>query len=173
MTYSSTQRGFTLIELLVVIAIIALLSSLIMAAVNDAREKSRDTRRLSDMRQIQLALEMYYDDHNEYPVHNSSNGDWEGSSEDDGEFLDVLVADGYLSSYVVDPINSGTTMEYCYYRYGSTSGGCDAIREGGFVVLGVRNMESSGRPHPASPGWSCPTRNWQNEFDWVVGLWRR
>jgi prepilin-type N-terminal cleavage/methylation domain-containing protein len=55
------NKGFTLIELLVVIAIIGILSSVVLASLNSARKKSRDARRISDLKQIQLALEMYAD----------------------------------------------------------------------------------------------------------------
>lgn len=56
------QRGFTLIELLVVIAIIGLLASVVLVSLNSARAKSRDAKRVSDMRQFANALEMYYND---------------------------------------------------------------------------------------------------------------
>lgn len=56
------QKGFTLIELLVVIAIIGILATIVLVSLNTARSKARDVRRLSDLRQIALALEMYYDD---------------------------------------------------------------------------------------------------------------
>ena len=56
------ERGFTLIELLVVIAIIGLLSSVILASLNTARMKGRDARRLADVKQLQLALELYSSD---------------------------------------------------------------------------------------------------------------
>jgi prepilin-type N-terminal cleavage/methylation domain-containing protein len=65
MTHS---KGFTLIELLVVIAIIGLLASIILASLNTARQKGRDARRLADMKEIQLALELYYDTNNSYPI---------------------------------------------------------------------------------------------------------
>lgn len=55
------KSGFTLIELLVVIAIIGVLASIVLASLNTARRKSRDARRISDIKQIQLALELYYD----------------------------------------------------------------------------------------------------------------
>lgn len=54
-------RGFTLIELLVVIAIIGILASIVLASLNTARRKSRDARRIADIKQIQLALELYAD----------------------------------------------------------------------------------------------------------------
>ena len=63
----NTKKGFTLIELLVTIVIIAMLSAIVMAALSNSRSKSRDARRISDIGQIQLALELYYDGHRSYP----------------------------------------------------------------------------------------------------------
>lgn len=63
------NRGFTLIELLVVIAIIGILSSVVLASLNSARQKSRDARRVADIKQLQTALELYYDANSSvYPV---------------------------------------------------------------------------------------------------------
>ncbi|MDP3052148.1 MAG: type II secretion system protein [bacterium] len=56
-----TKKGFTLIELLVVIAIIGILASIVLASLNTARMKSRDARRIADIKQIQIALELYFD----------------------------------------------------------------------------------------------------------------
>lgn len=61
------RKGFTLIELLVVIAIIGLLSTLAVVALGSARQKANDAKRLSDIKQIQTALELYYTDNNLYP----------------------------------------------------------------------------------------------------------
>ncbi len=62
------KKGFTLIELLVVIAIIGLLSTLAVVALNNARSKSRDAKRVADVKQMQTALELYYNDCNQYPT---------------------------------------------------------------------------------------------------------
>ncbi|PLX28805.1 hypothetical protein C0581_00730 [Candidatus Parcubacteria bacterium] len=62
------KKGFTLIELLVVIAIIGLLSTLAVVALGSARKKANDSKRLSDVKQVQTALELYYTDNNTYPT---------------------------------------------------------------------------------------------------------
>ena len=64
------QKGFTLIELLVVIAIIGILATIVLVSLNTARGKARDTQRIATVREIQLAMEMYYDSvtPNTYPA---------------------------------------------------------------------------------------------------------
>lgn len=61
------KRAFTLIELLVVISIIAMLSSIIIANVDSARAKSRDAVREQQIRQIDLATQMYIQDNGHAP----------------------------------------------------------------------------------------------------------
>ncbi len=62
------KRGFTLIELLVVIAIIGILASIIMVNLLSARQKARDSKRIADIKNIQLSLEEYYNDNLKYPT---------------------------------------------------------------------------------------------------------
>ncbi len=119
----NSQRGFTLIELLLVIAIIGILVSIVLANLNVARQKARDAQRVSDLGQIQLALEYYYDDkictgQSCYPLcvagttnalcsSNNANGWW--TAEPNG-------FTPQLSPYLKvpkDPINS--TGAYGYY----------------------------------------------------------
>lgn len=56
------SKGFTLIELLVVVAIIGILMSVIMVGLSSARAKGRDAKRISDVKNIELALKLYYAD---------------------------------------------------------------------------------------------------------------
>ncbi|MFA4942332.1 MAG: FISUMP domain-containing protein [Patescibacteria group bacterium] len=64
----NSKLAFTLIELLVVIAIIGLLATVSVIALNNARSKSRDAKRVSEIKQILTALELYYNDQNRYPL---------------------------------------------------------------------------------------------------------
>lgn len=64
------KRGFTLIELLVVIAIIGILATLAVVSLQNARKNARDAKRIADVRQVQTALELFYNDWQQYPQNN-------------------------------------------------------------------------------------------------------
>jgi prepilin-type N-terminal cleavage/methylation domain-containing protein len=61
------KKGFTLIELLVVIAIIGILATLAVVALQQARKNARDAKRVADVRQMQTALELFFNDNQYYP----------------------------------------------------------------------------------------------------------
>ncbi len=67
MSIKNYTQGFTLIELLVVIAIIGVLTAVVTAQFNQAKMRSRDAKRVSDIAQLQLVFEAYYDRCGAYP----------------------------------------------------------------------------------------------------------
>ncbi len=123
------KKGFTLIELLVVIAIIGLLAGISVVALNSARQKARDVRRVADIRQIQTALAMYYDSASKYPS-SLSVGDPIIGGSPTTTFMNVIPSnpspknDGGCpdSDYVYTAQNNASsyTIRYCL---GGLSGG--------------------------------------------------
>jgi len=73
------KKAFSLIELLVVIAIIGTLTTLAVFSINNLRAKSRDTKRVADIKKIQLVLENYYRDESAYPNTMSFGGNLIGT----------------------------------------------------------------------------------------------
>lgn len=62
--------GFTLIELLVALSIIGVMTSVVIASVNDARAKARDAQRITEIKNLQNALLLYFSENNEqFPPH--------------------------------------------------------------------------------------------------------
>jgi type II secretory pathway pseudopilin PulG len=98
-----------LIELLVVVAIISLLSSVVMAALNDARARARDARRIEDLRQINTALQLYLQDHAEAPDFGDPNDSYDhiissaGNTSAWASF--ELALSPYIKKLPTDPLN--------------------------------------------------------------------
>ncbi|MBU1291944.1 type II secretion system GspH family protein [Patescibacteria group bacterium] len=111
----SKSKGFTLIELLVVITIIGLLASIVLVSLNSARAKARDARRVADLYQIVLALELYYDTNGTYP---NPGWGWRSECPSWGGFTANNVIPGltpnYMGSFPSDPAMNKSNSTYCY-----------------------------------------------------------
>jgi len=59
--------GFTLIEVLIVVAIIGILASVVLVGLGPLQRQGRDARRISDLKQVQTGLELYYNKNGSYP----------------------------------------------------------------------------------------------------------
>ncbi len=119
------HMGFTLIELLVVIAIIGILAAIVLYSLNSARSKSRDGKRLADVRQIMTALDLYYTDNGGYP-------DASGGQPSGGNWLNFLaiypeypLPSGLncgATSYVYEPVNNNTDYALVFCLENVTNG---------------------------------------------------
>ena len=72
--FSNYSIGFTLVELLVVISVLSIIGTGVIVLLNPAEQikKANDSKRKSDLSQIQRTLEIYYNDNGKYPAHNTT-----------------------------------------------------------------------------------------------------
>lgn len=174
----SLDKGFTLIELLVVIAIIGALSSIVVASLAAARDRANDAKRLTDIRAVQTALELYASTYNSYP---STGNLWSSKCSSWPDRGNGNVIPGLVPTYIPlvpsDPAMDATNNSCCYvYRSNGTNykflvQGCptsnyemaqslvDPKRDGGLndcIVDGgtpwAWSVYSSGGTNPASTG---------------------
>ncbi len=123
-----SRRAFTLVELLVVIAIIGLLSTIAIVSLNASRAKSRNTKRIADIKQIATAFTAAYIDTGSYPdttagglhwacLTTSCTGGWSGITllSNVDNFLAL-----YMSSKPTDP--PGGTKTYGGYLFNNNWG---------------------------------------------------
>jgi type II secretion system protein G len=116
-----STKGFTLIELLVVIAIIGLLASIIMVSLSGAKAKSRDARRQADIKSIQLALSLYYNDNGMYPKNIYAGAGVAPASGLAPVYLPVVPTDPNSSTACADS-GPGGCYKYIAYAPGTTGG---------------------------------------------------
>lgn len=140
------KKGFTLIELLIVIAIIGLLSVTSIVILNQARIKSRDAKRVSDIQVIRAGLEQHWLEKASYPTTAAQVQLGTGN-------YSTLTANGfeatptglvYLAKVPVDPKPS------TYYRYQCTGGTTGYTIQ--FTTEGVTTYGAAGTYYAHSNG---------------------
>ncbi len=108
------NKGFTLIELLIVIAIIGILATTAFYSLSSIKSKSRDARRVADIRAVQQGLSMYYNDNSLYPDSGGSAIEIDGSGD---AMSQALIDEELMNSIPLDPFNKdvdGTVYKYYY-----------------------------------------------------------
>jgi type II secretory pathway pseudopilin PulG len=156
-----------MIELVIVIALIALLSAVVLATLSSARAKARDSQRLSDLRQLQTALEGYRTDRGAYP---STSDSWWGNCDSMWGSHGVTGSDGwipdlaptYIHTLPLDP-KPGPNSYNCYvYR----SDGVDYMVLAYGSVETKKTVATNPAPRPSQPTeydfsfYTPGARNW-------------
>ncbi|RJQ13867.1 type II secretion system protein [Candidatus Parcubacteria bacterium] len=178
-----TKLGFTLIELLVVITIINVLASTILVSANQGRFRARQSRRVSDMRELQKAIELYNLRNNSYP---NTGGAWYtacnsctlfgGCNQPRDAWIPGL-APTFIRSTPVDPLmpnpaSNNAQGDYCYVYRSDTTG-----RE--YKLMAHRILEFTGSDYTSQQQMIDPrrdgtvdctvqTNNPNNIFAWAI-----
>jgi type II secretion system protein G len=158
MKFLKKQKGFTLIELLVVVAIIGILATVVLSSLSEARSRTRDAKRLADIKTIQTTLEVYYLDNGSYPTTS-----WRGSHTPNWATFGVLIG----TTLPVDPLNtadnvsdSAATVDGNYiYSYFAHPGAAYCSGNAYMLVFNLENKNGDGvkdgvKLCPASYGYS-------------------
>lgn len=117
-----SKRGFTLIELLITISIISILATIGITTYSSVMKQGRDSKRQSDVRSIQSALEQYFADQLYYPARSADTSASCPPTEGTGTFKlgcplkDPSGSKTYLNIIPKDPAPADDTI-YANYLY--------------------------------------------------------
>lgn len=143
------NKGFTLVELLVVLGALSIIATFVVVSFNSSRIKARDTQRVNNIKEIQTALELYYNKHRAYPTAITSGQTF---SNDGVTYLDPVPSNptpkndsgcgnnGY--TYAPTSDNTNYSLNFCL---GSATGSAPA---------GINSVSSAGiNTAPGLIGW--------------------
>lgn len=114
------KKAFTLIEMLVVISVIAVLVAVLLPSLSKAKEQAKITVVNAELRQIGIALELYFENNRKYPP---TQADCSGGSLTDhlyqlpaalaeGDYLPATPRANPMSTIMEDRYNRGHTYKY-------------------------------------------------------------
>lgn len=108
----SSKRGFTIIELLVAIVIIGILATIMIVSYSGIQQRSRDSRRSSDVTQLKIAIQKYHADQSQYPGVCPGGDDAECAASSLATALST-----YIKAIPHDPTNTAdSATDYRYVR---------------------------------------------------------
>jgi len=122
--FRSKEKGFTLVELMVVIAIIAILTGIIITGLVSSKGKSRDAKRASDLSQIQLAIEQYFDRCDQYPASPLSTSASTGCPTNNNV---QITLGSFISVIPTDPLGASSPLKSANYGYVTNTTNTDYV----------------------------------------------
>jgi len=147
-------RGFTMVELLVVISIVGILASIVYASFGSSRAIARDEIRKTDLKSLQLALNLYKAQNGSFPPAGCSAGNnftpanITGCA--DGQYIQNLVPD-YIPALPRDP---RTNTNLYRYRHNSVTDSYKIINEN-VEVKTITNINDEFARCPVIGGPGC------------------
>lgn len=162
-TAAYKQKGFTLVELLIVVIILAILAAIVVPQFASTTDDANDAALVSNLANIRAAVDLYYQQHGEYPSAKLATGgtcagtNGTGAADSDAAFLSQLSlytdAEGVTCS---SRISAGTTETYIYGPYlqkntlpNNSETGASALA---IVTTGDLNLTGTAAP-ATGKGW--------------------
>jgi len=113
--------GFTLLELLLVVSIIGIMAGFFMTTYPSSQKRARDTQRMSDLKQYQIALEAYANANSGFYPDPPLGETWDLDDSDPSNLCPQLLEGTFAASCPRDP-NKGTSCREYRYWDGGTNG---------------------------------------------------
>jgi len=131
------NSGFTLIELLVVISIIGVLTALLLSNFVGIRGRAKDTQLKGDLKQLQVAMRLYYNDNQSYPIGSSITSCGGAVCTAGDEFNSAAGGTIYMKSMPVFNVYSGAADGESFYIGVTLSNASDADIAGSVAECGI------------------------------------
>lgn len=147
----SGRRGFTITELLLVISIIAILASLLLPGLNNAKSRSQTISCLNNLKQLQLGWVLYADDHNDLLPPNNF------VTEDSATAL--METASWCPGNVRTDTNTANIERGAIFPYLKNTAiyHCPADRSRVETTNGVKGTQLRNRSYAMSPSMNCET----------------
>ncbi len=188
-----SKKAFTLIELLVVIAIIGILATIAVISLYNTRAKARDAKRVADIKQVQTALELFFNDMDRYPTAAEFNSGTLASG-DKTYMMNIpsaaMPADGTCDNttnqftYSVDSTGGKYYLSYCIggktgdleggskcaTQDGIYEGACDAVAHNALRLADIKTIEDALNAMESANGYYfMPPSSGTTYFNYVYG----
>lgn len=125
--FVSSKRGLSLVEVLVVVGIVAILTTVILGAVQEGRKKARDAQRVTDIGQIRVSLRLYRD------ANSVSNPTSAGEALTSTSSIGALIASNH-PTFPMDP--AGTSYYY------DSSYTCNGVSRAVLIALAMERTNA-------------------------------